>query len=286
MGALGFRFGSAALWLVAAVLLAALIGWELDWGANAQRMPQADTPATPRPVEVTLLPEYRIEGGTASRTETVERPAFVPTRRPAPTPIQEVAKTRMQRGQFLLTGTAVIDKGAVAFLREVAGGKARSVRRGEVINGLTVSEVRPDRVKLALGDESEELVLKVAAGPRTTIQPPQPGLPGTSPVAGAPSGPGAPVPGQCNGAGSGGAPAQGALPGSVPRPPNAGTQGEQGLLERRRAARAAQVAAEVAARANTTPGATGGQPAQAGAAPARTDPAWADVYRRMQQQRR
>ena len=66
----------------------------------------------------------------------------------------------------MLTGTLIIDGKATAFLRENAGGKSRRVAQGEQINGMMVAEVKPDRVKLTLGDESEDLVLKVAIGPR------------------------------------------------------------------------------------------------------------------------
>ncbi len=77
----------------------------------------------------------------------------------------------MQRGQFALAGTLVVDGKATAFLRETQGGKSRRVAQGESVNGMTVVEIKPDRVKLVLGDESEELPLKIATGPRTTIQP-------------------------------------------------------------------------------------------------------------------
>ena len=95
-----------------------------------------------------LLPEYAIDGGVGSRRETVERPAFVPTRRPAPPPASttEPPKPKLQRGQFLLTGTAVVDNTAIAFLREASTGKSRTVRKGDTINGMTVTEVVPDRV--------------------------------------------------------------------------------------------------------------------------------------------
>ncbi len=66
----------------------------------------------------------------------------------------------MQRGQFALTGTTLIDGKSTAFLRETAGGKSRRVHQGETINGMTVAEVKPDRVRLTLGDESEDLVLQ------------------------------------------------------------------------------------------------------------------------------
>ena len=276
MNALQPRVMGLAPWLAAFAALCAVIGWETGWGQRVTSSPDG-AQATPQPVGVSLLPEYTIEGGVAARRETVERPAFVPTRRPAPVPAQEPPKPKMARGQFTLTGTAVVDQKQIAFLRENAGGKARSVRAGETINGLTVTEVRVDRVKLTQGDESEELLLKVAAGPRTTIQPPQPGQPGVPvqpprPVVGAP-------------------------------PPVAGTpapmDSDASILERRRAARAAQAAAqEAAARGDQAapqvpPGALAiPQPTQApGAAPAAAsntapDPRWQDVYRRMQQPRR
>ena len=103
---------------------------------------------------------------------TVERPLFNATRRPAPVAVAEAPKPTIQRGQFTLTGTMITDKSAVAFLKEAAGaGKARSVRKGDSINGMNVAEIAPDRVRLTLGDESEDVELKVAKGPKTTVQP-------------------------------------------------------------------------------------------------------------------
>lgn len=276
------RAGTASLWLVAVAALIAVIGWETDWGRRMAPLP-ATPSAVAQPVAVALLPEYKLDGGVEARRETVERPAFVPTRRPAPaTPPPEAAKPRMQRGQFVLTGTAVVDQQAMAFLREAASGKSRTVRKGDTINGMTVAEVAPDRVTLAMGDETEGLALKVAPGPRMTIQPAQPpgpggvpgrpGIPGQPPaVAGAPGAapqPGVPQPGV----------AQPAQAGAGQADPDAEART---LLERRRAARAAEAAA-AAARAASQPGAVPGQ-AQA---PAGVDPGWAEVYRRMQQPRR
>jgi hypothetical protein len=81
----------------------------------------------------------------------------------------------MQGGQFVLTGTSLAGERAIAFLKEVAGGKPRTVRQGEQINGMLVADVKPDRVRLSLGGDSEELVLKIATGPKTTVNPiPQP----------------------------------------------------------------------------------------------------------------
>ena len=97
------RIGSSTVpWLAAFGIVAAVIAWETNWGRALRLAPKLPTPAAPKPVEVALLPEYQIDGNASLRRETVERPAFVPTRRPAPTPAQEVARPRMQRGQFTL----------------------------------------------------------------------------------------------------------------------------------------------------------------------------------------
>jgi hypothetical protein len=287
MNGVGNRSGILIFWLATLGAVVALIGWETDWGRGLTRAPVVPDVAAPAPVTLALLPDSRDEDGVQSRQQTVERPVFVPTRRPAPPAVQaaqEAAKPRMQKGQFVLTGTAVVEHKSVAFLRESAGGKSRSVRVGETINGLVVAEVKPDRVKLTMGEDSEELLLKVAAGPRTTIQPVQPAAPVTpgGPAPGQPGGPaaGGGVPAAAGPGGGGPAQAPGAQPGVG--------DAEASLLERRRAARAAQAAAEAAARAGqavppalpTAPNTT------TPATPAATDPAWAEVYRRMQQPRR
>ena len=287
MNAFGTRSGILPFWLAALGTVAVLIGWETDWGRQYTRAPVVPEVAAPAPVTLALLPDYRVQDGGESRQQTVERPVFVPTRRPAPPAVsaaQEAAKPRMQKGQFVLTGTAVVEQKSVAFLRESAGGKSRSVRVGETINGLLVAEVKPDRIRLTMGEDSEELLLKVAVGPRTTIQPAQPTAPGA---------PGAPTAGQPGGPAAGGGAPAASSPGTggpVQAPgaqPGAG-DAETSLLERRRAARAAQAAAEAAARSGQTvpPVLPSAPNTTTPATPSAPDPAWAEVYRRMQQPRR
>ena len=165
----GHRTRGWALWLVPAAVLAMLVGWEIDWGRQVVRMPAAASPVEPKPLTAAVLPEYRIEGGLPAHAETVERTLFNATRRPAPLLAADGGPQRLKRGQFQLMGTAVTGDRNIAFLKEVAGGKSRSVRQGEEINGMLVASVMPDRVKFTLGDETEQLVLKVAPGPKTTV---------------------------------------------------------------------------------------------------------------------
>ena len=159
------RWRSGLWWLLPSLALAVLLGFEIDWGRRMHRLPDPPPAIEARPLSPALLPEYKIDGGLAARAETVNRTLFNPTRRPAPALAADGGKKQLQRGQFLLTGTTVAGDRSIAFLKEVAGGKSRTVRQGEQINGMLVAEVKPDRVRLTLGDESEELVLKVAVGP-------------------------------------------------------------------------------------------------------------------------
>ena len=280
MNTLDSRFRPWLFWVPPFAVLALALGWETNWGHRFGDRPVPQTAPEPQRVEVALLPEFKIDGGLPAHSETAERPLFNPTRRPAPPAASASGTPKFQRGQFVLTGTAVVDTKAIAFLREVNGNKARSVKAGETINGLKVAEVKPDRVKLVLGDESEELVLRVATGPKTTTQPA--------------------VPGSGNVPNPGSASAVGGKP--VAAQPAPAAAGPQNLLERRRAARAAQAAAAAgnpeapmldglplqpstdAAPAPPAPPASAPPVVGPGAA-ADADPRWADVYRRMQRNR-
>jgi hypothetical protein len=174
----------------------------------------------------------------------VNRTLFNPTRRPAPLLAAEAAKAKMQRGLYALTGTTLAGDRSLAFLRELNGGKPRTVKQGETISGMLVAEVKSDRVKLTLGDESEELVLKVSTNPRPTPQP----------VAAAPQVP----------------------PGTQPQPATvAGQEAAQTLAERRRAARAAEaVASGGQPAAPTAPAGVGAGPGATMIGAEQVDPRW------------
>jgi len=252
-----------AIWVVPFVIAVAAIGIETDWGRSLNRDTPMPAAAPPQPVAVALLPEYRIEGGIGARRETVDRVLFNPTRRPAPPASQAAGgASAIKRGQYTLTGTTVVGNVATAFLREVNGGKSRSVHQGDKLSdGMVVAEVQPDRVRLKQGDDVEELSLKIATGPKTTVQAApvqatggaQPGVP----APGAVVNPAAAAAGGSAGAGRAATRPVTPPPGTQP----AATQPRAGgnvsvselLAERRRAARAAAEAAAGGA-STTTPG--------------------------------
>jgi hypothetical protein len=168
----------------------------------------------------------------------------------------------------------MVDGKATALLREVNGGKVRRVQKGETVNGMLVEDVKADRVRLSMNGDSEEVTMRVAPGPKSTIQPvqpqaqPQPGMPGGPPVQ-----PGNPPIAQ-----------------NAPPPPVIQDVADV-LAQRRRAARAAEAAAQQrdapAAPAVAAPAAAPTAPAAPTAAPqgAKPDPGWNAVYQRYMQPR-
>ncbi len=173
------RVGGWMVWLVPVVVLAFIVAWETDWGRQIVRVPSTPAPAEPKPLTPSALPDYQIEGGLAAHSETVQRTLFNATRRPAPALAADDGPRQVARGAFQLMGTTVTGDRNIAFLKEVSNGKTRVVRQGEEINGMKVALVAPDRVQFRAGDDSEELILKVAPGPKTTLAaaPPPPGAP-------------------------------------------------------------------------------------------------------------
>jgi hypothetical protein len=258
MNRLNARVQGWLVWLLPFVVLAGVIAWEADWGRKWRHVPVTDAVVVAQPVAVAVLPEYLPSATLATQHDIVDRALFNPTRRPAPVLADASAKRRLQPGQFVLTGTMIVDGKATAFLRESAGGKSRRVAQGEEINGMRVADVKADRVKLTLGDESEDLVLKVAAGPKTTTQP-------VVVTAGAPAGtPAAGGPGQGGGA--------------AVNPAAANT-----LAERRRAQQAAEAAANAARSPPLNAPAPGAFLPPGGVAPAgaAVDPRWGDTDARV-----
>ena len=189
----------------------AVIGVETDWyrspvGArstgSSTKAPTLDTKVLPQFALAPLSPT-----GIGYR-ETVERPLFIPTRRPAP--LGNSAQMAMKKGQFRLAGTSVSEQISVAYLFETGTNKTYRVNKGADINGMTVESVFANRVVLKQGDETEELSLRTSNSPRPPPPPPQ--VAGASSAPGQPPPPGAPGP-------------QGVIGAAPPQPTTAPTAG-------------------------------------------------------------
>ena len=240
----GAMMRSVLPWGIAFAIVVGALGYETNWGRSIDPDPVATTVPHAAPVTVSLLPEYKIAGGTATRKETVDRVLFNPTRRAAPPAVQTAGggPGAMQKGVYTLTGTTVVGNVATAFLREVKGGKSHTVHQGETLDGIVIADVAADHVRLNQGDEIEDLQLKIASGPKSTIQvaaPTPAQAPGARPAIPAAGGSAPHVP---NGAPVPPAPPTSINPNAAQRPGGTASVSEI-LAERRRAARAAAAAA-------------------------------------------
>ncbi len=169
------RYVLTAVLSGALAIVGGVIAWETDfdqrlWGEPPTTTANA-TPAEPPK----LLPAFKLGALETGFKETLERPLFVPTRRPAPA--GGGTQTAMKKGQFRLAGTTVSEQVSVAYLYEIATNKTHRINKGAEIGGITVESVASNRVTLKQGDEIEELVLRTSTSPR----PPAP-----TQVAGAP----------------------------------------------------------------------------------------------------
>lgn len=156
-------------WGLIYLVIAGMIGVELDWGRRIHPPLPVPKPAPVVRVDYPIQPEFTLLPLEQGFAETTARPMFTQVRRPPPPPLPpEPPKPAMQKGQFVLLG-ALITKGKnIALLREVATGKATRVEQGREIKGITVSEVLPEKVILTQYDDTEELALKIQ--PATTPQ--------------------------------------------------------------------------------------------------------------------
>src|SRR5437868_2634419 len=108
MPAIDGRISKWLAWVVAFAAIVLLLGWETRWGEAVTRAPDVNAPVKAQPVQVALMPDFKLEGGAEARRETVDRTLFNPTRRPAPpAPPPAAAAAAMARGTFALTGTTV-----------------------------------------------------------------------------------------------------------------------------------------------------------------------------------
>jgi hypothetical protein len=176
------------------------VGLETDWGRNWRGTNQYPAAPTRAPLDTRAVPAFQLPPLATAYRETVERPLFIPTRRPAPA--GSAAQAAMKKGQFRLAGTTVSENVSVAFLFETATNKTHRVNKGNDINGITVDMVAANRVVLKQGEETEELSLRTSQSPKPPPPPPPPaaGQPGAVALQGGPSqtqpGPqGVPLPG-------------------------------------------------------------------------------------------
>src|SRR5689334_15256215 len=119
-----FLSAAAAL----AVLLLVVIGFETQWGTRVRPAPPT-VPAKPAaPVDARVLPTVASTVAEQAYPESVARPLFVPSRRPAPA-AAPVAVATMPKGTLTLQGVTIAGNTRIAMLREKQSGKIHRVEQ-------------------------------------------------------------------------------------------------------------------------------------------------------------
>jgi hypothetical protein len=210
------RQPSIALAAGAAALLVLVIGIETGFGTRLSPAIPAGASKKAPPHDARILPQVAAIDAQKAYPEMVARPLFTPTRRPAP-PAQAQPQAMFKRDQYLLQGVIIAGNTRIAMLREKATGKVYRVEKGRELNGVTLAEVNPESVTLALGKDQEVLPLQVLKQPSFGA-PPSPG-----PFGAATAGPGAgpAPPGQAS-QNPAAVPQRGTLPPNVPKGPDFG----------------------------------------------------------------
>jgi hypothetical protein len=184
-----------ALMSLVGLVLVIAIALEVAFATNLKTALEDHEGRRGVPADAKLLPALSNIGAEQAYPETVARPLFVPTRRPAPeAPV--AAQGSLQRGQYVLQGTIVVGETRVAMLKEKSSGKVVRVERGKDFNGMKVVSIEKEAVTLGVGNDEEKLVLNVIKPP-APLQAAQQGPFSAVPTPGemAPPG-GIPVPGQ------------------------------------------------------------------------------------------
>ena len=146
---------------VLATALALLLAFEIA-DASRSRIPSGPTRKVAA-APAKLLPPVTQTPADQAYPETVERPLFTPTRRPAPA--QAVAGAPAFRpGQFQLLGVIIAGNTKTAMLREKASGRIHRLEVGREVNGIRVATIDRDTVTLAQGGETEVVPMQVQKG--------------------------------------------------------------------------------------------------------------------------
>jgi general secretion pathway protein N len=168
---------------VLGVLLVIAIGLEAAFGLTLSKILDPSERKRAVPAEAKLLPALVAVGPEQAYPETVARPLFLPTRRPAPE-APTTTQGALQRGQYVLQGVIVVGDQRVAMVREKSSGKVQRIESGKDFNGMKVVSIERESVTLGLGGDEEKLTLNVQKPPASGV-----------PHSGAPGG-GAPTPSQ------------------------------------------------------------------------------------------
>ena len=114
------RHGLTAVIGALVIGLLAAIGYETGWGSGLRPTPALARSEAAKTADTSLLPTFGLPAIDVAFKETVERPLFLPTRRPVPVATGSTAPA-MVKGRFRLAGTVLNQDLPFAFLVAMLG---------------------------------------------------------------------------------------------------------------------------------------------------------------------
>jgi len=169
-----------ALWAVLAGLLALIYLQWRDWPPDGRldRVPELAAPGPAGPsleLAPDLLAQLEASEEKAAYTDVVDRPLFLPDRRPAdeePLAEQAPPEPDAQALEGLdLTAVIMTPQETTAWVLGGPVGSLTKIRPGEDIAGWLVQEIRPDRLVLERQGETDTLLLRTYSSPRLAPDP-------------------------------------------------------------------------------------------------------------------
>lgn len=167
-----------ALAALAAALIAAL-GWMTDWGQDFDAASVAEKAVVAKAESATVLPDFKLGSDAAAYALIAEKPLLNPTRKPAPTQaIVQVApeppKPQIRRGLYQLVGVSDLGSVRIAQVKEVSGGRVKSIKQGDQLQEMSVRKIERDSVTLEFQGETDVIEVARFTASGRVPQPPAP----------------------------------------------------------------------------------------------------------------
>jgi len=148
-----------------ALLLAGALAAEIRYGTLDDTPIRAAAPGAEEEARVGVQGEAPSMPPLAAFAETLERPLFSESRRPAESETLAEAPddsdaARPAAGGFLLSAVVITDESRVALLRGPESRALARLREGETLDGWSVAEIRADSVLLRHADETQRVPLR------------------------------------------------------------------------------------------------------------------------------
>jgi hypothetical protein len=154
------------------ICLILLLIFTLEWlyADSVQQQLLTTSSAKTQASSATLMPKYELnEQAENSYSDLVNRPLFIPGRRPVADTNTTVSTGVTNNSDWQLSGVYTTKKGLMALLENTAESKThRKVLIGTELNGWAVADIYNDRIRLTRGSEEKILLLRK---PRKTADP-------------------------------------------------------------------------------------------------------------------